>query len=118
MIYHHDWLFFGDCYSGLLSLKDTHDGKCTHTLVSRMSRFELEPNAPTALALTVALVVMNGAGVDAADAADEADAPDGAVNMALDDGENGKLEPKSGYAAGPLPLPFGPFPFPPICDAD
>ncbi len=63
-------------------------------MVSRMSRFELEPNAPTALALTVALVVMNGAGVDA-DAVD-AVAADGAVNMALDDGENGKLEPKSG----------------------
>ncbi len=69
-----------------------------HTLVSRMSRFELEPSAPTAFALTVALVVMNGAGVADADAdADEADeAEDGAVNMALDDGENGKLAPNSG----------------------
>jgi hypothetical protein len=78
---------------------DWLDSSCNHTLVSRMSRFELEPSAPTAFALTVALVVMNGAGVDAdddAEDADEAEDEDAAVNMALDDGENGKLAPNSG----------------------
>ncbi len=68
-----------------------------HTLVSRMSRFELDPSAPTALALTVALVVMNGAGdADAAADAEADEAEDAAVNMALDEGENGKLAPNSG----------------------